>query len=396
MRSTKLLFKSISSLQKISLMKYLIIIISLAAVLCACNSQTNQTESETKLSNENLVELTDAQLKNINLDTTSLQTKDITSVIRLNGKIDVPPQNMVSVSAPLGGYLKSTELLPGMRINKGDVIAVMEDQQYIQLQQDYLLTKSKLHYAELEYQRQRDLNNSQASSDKITQQAEAELNNQKINLNALAQKLRLININPQKLTVNNISKTINLYSSITGFVSQVNVNIGKYVNPTEVLFELVNPLDIHLNLKVYEKDLNKLSIGQKVVAYTNNQPEKKFECEIILISKDISIDGVAEVHCHFETYDKSLFPGTYMNAEVNLKSNLSFALPQESIVSFEGKDYVFVANNNHQFIMTNVNLGTAENGFVTILNAQILKNKTIVSNGSYTLLMKLKNNEEEE
>jgi hypothetical protein len=38
-------------------------------------------------------------------------------------------------------------------------------------------------------------------------------------------------------------------------VSKVNVNIGKYVNPSDVLFELINPDDIHLNLKVYEKIL---------------------------------------------------------------------------------------------------------------------------------------------
>jgi cobalt-zinc-cadmium efflux system membrane fusion protein len=65
----------------------------------------------------------------------------------VNGKIDVPPQNMVSISVPLGGYLKSTKLLEGMHISKGEVIAIMEDQQYIQLQQDYLTAKA--HFSSL-------------------------------------------------------------------------------------------------------------------------------------------------------------------------------------------------------------------------------------------------------
>lgn len=63
------------------------------------------------------------------------------------------------------------------------------------------------------------------------------MNKQRIIMNALAQKLRLININPTTLTVDNITKNVRLYSSIAGFVSKVNVNIGNYVNPSDVLFE---------------------------------------------------------------------------------------------------------------------------------------------------------------
>jgi membrane fusion protein, heavy metal efflux system len=326
--------------------------------------------------------------------TTSLQEKKIATVLKLNGKIDVPPQNMVSVSVPLGGYLRNTKLLPGMHISKGEVIAILEDQQYILLQQDYLLAKSKLHFAELEYNRQNELNQSQASSDKVTQQAQAEVNIQRINMNATAEKLRLINISPANITVNNISKTINVYSTINGYVSKVNVNIGKYVTPADIMFELINPADIHLNLKVFEKDVSKLAIGQKVIAYNNAHPEKKYNCEIILIGKDITPEGIAEVHCHFKAFDKTILPGMYMNAEVEVATNASNTLPEESIVSFEGKDYVFIEIKHQQYEIIEVTTGTKENGFISILKNESLKNKTIITNGAYTLLMKMKNKEE--
>jgi cobalt-zinc-cadmium efflux system membrane fusion protein len=38
---------------------------------------------------------------------------------------------------------------------------------------------------------------------------------------------------------------------------KVNVNIGKYVTPSDILFEIVNPSDIHLALTVFEKILIK-------------------------------------------------------------------------------------------------------------------------------------------
>ncbi|MCC3216015.1 efflux RND transporter periplasmic adaptor subunit [Chryseobacterium sp. X308] len=362
---------------------------------CKDNSKAEPESAAIHSKNENVVTLTDAQLKNAPVVTTVLSMQKISSVLKLNGMIDVPPQNLVSVSIPLGGYLKSSSLLPGKPVSKGQVIAVIENPQFIQLQQDYLMAKSKNHFAQLDYNRQKTLNQSQATSDKVMQQAQSEMNSQKILMNSLAQQLRLININPESLNSGSIQKSVPVYSSINGFVSKVNVNIGKYVNPSDVLFELINPEDIHLNLKVYEKDLANLKKGQRFAAYTNTEPDKKYYGEILLISKDVSPGGWAEVHCHFEKYDQSLVPGMYMNAEIETSTSFSNAVPEESIVNFEGKDFVFVEEKKQTYRLTPVTSGETENGFVQIMNTDDFKNKKIVIKNAYTLLMKLKNTADE-
>jgi len=183
-----------------------------------------------------------------------------------------------------------------------------------------------------------------------------------------------------------------VYSPIDGFVSKVNVNIGKYVNPTDVLFDIVNPTDIHLALNVFEKDVNKLSTQQKVVAYTNTNPEKKYNCEIILIGQDLSQERSVTVHCHFEQYDKTLIPGMFMNAEIELKSSNAFVLPEDAIVSFDDKRFVYVSKGNNVFEMYEVKTGSNENGFTEILTDAI-SSKDIVIKGAYSLLMKMKNTE---
>ncbi|WP_152909174.1 efflux RND transporter periplasmic adaptor subunit [Chryseobacterium sp. Hurlbut01] len=376
--------------------RYSIVLIFVFLFAVQCNKKEETVVKSTAPKDESIVTLTDAQLKNTPIETTSLSVKNISTVLKINGKIDVPPQNLVSVSVPLGGYLKNTNLLPGMHVNKGQIIAVIENPQFIQLQQDYLMAKSKLHFAELDYNRQKKLNQSQASSDKVMQQAQSEMNSQRIMMNTLAEQLQLVNINPGNLNSGNIRKSVPVYSTINGFVSKVNVNIGKFVNPSDVLFELINPNDIHLNLKVYEKDLEMLKIGQRFSAYTNTQPEKKYSGEIILISKDINTDGTADVHCHFEQYDQNLTPGMYMNAEIETETSFSNALPEESIVNFEGKDYVFVQEKKQTYKMTPVTLGESENGFIQIKNVEDFNNKKIVTKNAYTLLMKLKNTASEE
>lgn len=365
-------------------------------IITSCGSKTATEEAtDSTVVESSVANLTEKQVQSIGITTGALEQKSFSTILKVSGKVDVPPQNLISVSVPLGGYLKTSHLIPGMFVRKGESIAIIEDQQYIQLQQDFLTTQSKIGFLENEYQRQKDLNQSKASSDKVFQQAEMELKTQKILVKSLAEKLKLAGINPEKLNENSISKSINIYSPINGYVSKVNVNIGKYISPTDVMFELVNTSDIHLALKIFEKDLDKLSIGQKVVAYTNTYPDKKHICEILLIGKSLNEERNTDVHCHFEVYDKALIPGTYMNAEIAITNAKSYVLPEDAIVRFENKHYVFVKKTATQFEMIEVQIGNTEKGLIEIIKTENLNNQTFVIKGAYSLLMSLKNKSEE-
>lgn len=376
-------------------MKNIIIIINLVVLFASCSSADKEAKTEETTKIASVVTLNEKQIASAGIVTSNGERKNISSVLKVNGKIEVPPQNIVSISVPLGGYLKSTHLLPGTKIKKGEVIAVFEDPQYIQIQQDYLTSVAKLSFLDKEFNRQKELNQSKATSDKVLQQTEADYKAQKIATKSLYEKLKLIGVNPESLDENSISRSVNVYAPIDGFVSKVNVNIGKYVNPADVIFELINPTDIHLGLTVFEKDVNKLFIGQKLKAYTNNEPEKKHDAEIILISQDLSPERSVMVHCHFEDYDKTLLPGMYMNAEVDIITNNAFVLNEESVVNFENKNYVFTEVGNGSYEMIEVKTGFTENGFIEILNSETLNNKPVVTKGSYSLLMGLKNKADE-
>ncbi len=365
-------------------------------LLTAIGCSKPETVQQTETADESMLSLTDEQLKQFDLSVVSLEQQPISSTLKLTGSIDVPPQNLVSVSSALGGYVKSTRLLPGTHFRKGEILVTLEDNQYIQLQQDYLTTNAKLVNARAEYNRQKELNQSQASSDKVYQQATADLRMLEAEKAGLEQKLRLININPSKISVGNISRTAPVYAPFDGFVSRVFVNIGKYVSPADVMFELVDPRDIHLNLKVFEKDWDRISIGQPLTAYTNSNPEKKYSAKVILIGKNISDDRAVEVHAHFENYDSKLIPGMYMNAEAEIPELTAFAVPDECVLNYEGENFVFVRISKNEFEMIPVVIGQTGNGFTEITNPDQLKSKEIVMKGAYTLLMALKNKGEEE
>ncbi|MBS1512216.1 MAG: efflux RND transporter periplasmic adaptor subunit [Bacteroidetes bacterium] len=377
-------------------MKYNIIFLtSLLFVISCTNNEQKSDNAAANAANESIVSLTEAQLKNAGIALGKPELGNISTTLKVNGLVDVPPQNMVSVSFPLGGYLKSTHLLPGMKVSKGQIIAVMEDQALIQLQQDFLVAKSKTFFLQKEYERQKALNETKTASDKVFEQVASEYEVEKVVLNSLKEKLLMIGLNPATLDENKISRSINIYAPINGYVSSVKVNIGKYVNPSEILFELVNPEDLHLALKVFEKDLPYIKIGQKIKAHLVNDTSKTYDAEVILISQNLDADRSAMVHCHFENNTHNLLPGMFLNAAIVLEQAASVLVPEEAVVRFGDKQYIFLQRGSNHFEMKAVQTGTTANGVTAIVtDLPNITTTSIVVKNAYAVLMKMQNKEE--
>jgi cobalt-zinc-cadmium efflux system membrane fusion protein len=377
-----------------------LVILLCCVALFACTSTKKDKEITTDsktVTNENVVAdivvLSPAQLKSANIISGIIEKNEMHKIIKVSGVIDVPPSNIVSISIPLGGYLKKTSLIPGTLVKKGAVLATLEDPSYIQLQEDYLTSKSKLTYLEADFNRQKTLSETKATSDKLFQLAKSEYESQKYMVKALSEKLKLIGLNPLTLNENNISRAVNFYAPISGYVTKVNVNIGKYVSPTDVLFEIVDPSDLHLRLTVFENDASNLKIGNKVTYYINNNIKEKHKASIIVFTPNINENRSTDVHCHLASPVKNLYPGTFANAEIELSNARVNAIPEDAIVKWENKPHVFLKVANDSYKLIPVETGLSTNGFVEIITP--LGNQEVVTKNAYTLMMKLKNSAEE-
>ncbi|MEV4883950.1 efflux RND transporter periplasmic adaptor subunit [Chitinophaga ginsengisegetis] len=380
-------------------MKKLLIysVLMVAAVACKQKSETAASISSAPAASEqNVVMLDSLQKKNAGIVTATAQEGTTHATIRATGSVDVPPQSLISVSFPLGGYLKSTTLLPGSPISKGQVIAVMEDPAYVQLQQDYLTAKARMQYLATDMQRQRELSEADATSKKSYQLALSEYNTQEVMIQSLAAKLRIIHINPDKLSPGTISGVVPIYAPINGYVSKVNVNIGKYVNPADVLFELVNPDDIHAAITVFEKNINSFKKGMHGKVSLVDKPDEWYDVETILVTRNVDENRSGVLHCHFEKQMLHLLPGMFLNAVFELDNKPAAIVPEDALVRYNGKEYVFTTADENSFHLVRVTPGDRENGKVALLpdSTDWLKTKIVVQ-GAYALLGKLKNRMEE-
>ena len=371
-------------------MKY-IIAFALTGLLWSCSGKPETTAAKEPAAEPSVVKLTAEQLNQAGIEMGQVVTRSLSAELKVNGVVDVPPQNIVTVSFPMGGYLKSTQLLPGMHVSKGEVIAIMEDQGLIQLQQDYLMAEAKRVFLEKEFLRQQELSENKVNAEKTFQQVQADFTAQKIMVKGFAEKLRLIGIDPSRLSEQSVSRSVAVYSPINGFVKKVNVNIGKFVNPTDELFELINPDDIHAALTVFEKDINKVRIGQKVKVSFADDPSKEYLCEIILISHNVDENRSGTLHCHFESRPGQLLPGMFLNARIQLKNTAVQAVPEAAVVRSGNNEYLVEAKGKDEFVLLPVETGVRENGFVEVKSAQSLEGRNFVLKNAYAVLGKMKN-----
>jgi membrane fusion protein, heavy metal efflux system len=375
-----------------------LIILFLAMISCGKGKKTEEAKEETLP--DNIVEMRADQIKLAKIELGKVEMRSLAATIKVNGVVSVAPQNLATVCMPMGGFIRSTSLMPGKSVQKGQVLAVIENQEFIDIQQKYLEAKNKLEYAQAEYKRHKELYKEDVYSQKNLQLVTTEFHNLKAEVKALEQKLSLIGINPLRLTEDNISKSVSLVSPISGYVKTVNVSIGKSVTASDVLFEIVNTDKLFLELTLFEKDAEKVSNGQKIRFYINNETEQH-DAVIYQTGKSINDDKTYKVYANVSSRCKNMLPGMYVNAQIEAGSQLLTALPTEAIVSFEDKNYIFVFDNNKtengkqmtEYKMIEIQKGVSQNGFTEIklpseFNIEATK---VVVKGAYNLLSSKKN-----
>lgn len=388
------------------ILKKISILIAFALVL-SCSQKAEEVKTEVhEEHNENVVEFTEEQYKTAGIILGKIEMKNLTNVVVVSGLLDVPPQNLVSISVPLGGFLKSTEMLQGMKVKKGQLIATIENAEFITLQQDFLDSKSQLQFMELELKRQEELSKENVSSTKVLQQTQSDYSSLKARYSGLKEKLELIGLKPSNVREDNISRVVPVYSPINGFVTNIYTNVGRFLNPVDVLFDLVNTEHIHAELTVYEKDIAKIKKSQKVRFTLPNEVGNERTAKVFLIGREISADRTIRVHAHLDKEDTELLPKMYIKAVIEMGAATEVAVPDIAIVSAEGKDFIFASEGSQMengkkiylFKMIEIQKGVSDNGYTAISLGNNLDVKAIslVSKGAYSLLAKMKNSGEEE
>ncbi len=383
-------------------MKKYIFTIAIFSLLTACSTEKKQ-ENTTQINENNISEekakedvivIDEAQFKINEMKLGTPEYIDFPQYIEVSGMIDVPPKNKASISPIMGGYVQSFNLLEGDYVKKGQVLFSLKNPDFVQMQEQFLETKNSLDYLKSDYERQKQLKEEQITSAKKYLKAKSDYQSAVSRYQSLRKQLQMLNINPDRLTSSTIRSTVYITSPLSGYVTDINIEKGIYLESAQVAMKVVNTEHKHVEMKVYEKDLQKIKTGQVFVFYQPDFPQKIYEGKIHLIGKSIDPkQRTVNVHGHLknEKSATNLLPGVFVTAQIATNKHKALVVPETAIVDDGEKQYVLLLQKDEgkkfNFIPIEVKTGKSWKGKIEILNLHALpKQAKILVKGGYYLI----------
>jgi cobalt-zinc-cadmium efflux system membrane fusion protein len=351
-------------------------------------------ETTLNTADDDKIILSQEDFSELNIVLGSVESIEFPKTIKVNGVIEVPPQNQAVISAVRGGYIKSAPPIVGSAVSKGDVIVTIENPEFIQLQQDYQETAQQLKYFKYEYERHSRMKAENVISEKNFLESENEYKTAKARSNGLKKQLELINISPEAVENGNISSFSKLQSPISGIINRIEVSKGSYVSPETEILEIVNNDHIHLELMVYEKDILKVKKGQKIKFKIPESSQEQYEAEVFLVGNAIDKNRTVRVHAHVKNEDGvSLMIGMFVEAEIQVDTVKKNAVLTSSIIETNGKSLLTILDeqkdNKYYFRTIDFDSDESFENYTAIenMNIKALSSKIVIEGSE--LLIKL-------
>jgi cobalt-zinc-cadmium efflux system membrane fusion protein len=376
--------------------------ILISVIITACgqqhNTQTATNKEEETHQHEEEIALTDLQMKAVDIRLGNIEMRDLNNIVRVNGELALDPQKEAEVTSLTSGIVKQVLVTEGKFVTAGQAVAYLENIEIVELQSKYLVLKKETMMAEQEYNRQRELAEQDAGIEKILQQAAATHEITKVQLTALDQQLRQLAISPEQVSAGNIATQIPLRAPIAGYVNKIDVKTGSFVDTQTPLMHITDNTGIHCDVKIFEKDVPLVQIGQEVNLRLTNRQTETLKGKVYDINRSFDDDSKAiAVHIALEknATRAQLIPGMYVTGFINTGRQKTAAVPNDAIVSNNGKKFIFVHEHDDEeadgrekkrhFLPIEVLTGVSESGYTQITPIKNLDENTpvVISNAFY-------------
>ncbi len=363
------------------------------AFLTSCGTGDQKPKETAPETTQATLSVTPKQFQLGKMKLGTLSQQEFHKSIHATGMLDVPPENKVTVSVYFGGYVKDIRLLPGQKVSKGQPLFVLENPDYVQVQQDFLETKSKLSYLKQDFERQKSLSADNVSSQKTASKAESDYRMAYAQFESLKKKLSLMNMDPSKVSETNLRSTITVSAPISGYVTAVPISKGMFLNPSDVALTITNGSVIHVELTVFEQDLSAIAIGQEV-KFRLQKDAREYLAVVHLINQAIDpVKRTIHVHCDLKTESQAalFIPGMYVDAEIATTQSKSPALPVIAVVNAGDAYEVLVlksrSGKGYEFERKRVQVGASTEDFIEIRNAaDFAPGTSFLINGAFNLV----------
>ena len=335
--------------------------------------------------------LSKEQAKTVGLKFGDFSSIKVNDYVKATGVLGLPANAHSSISAKASGIIRGTKkFVEGGYVKKGEVIAYLENPDFIATQQEYLEIQAELALQRLEVDRQKTLVNGNAGVERDLQQAQAKARILTTKASGISKQLAYLGIPTTELTSDNIRDRIAIISPASGYISSINFHNGMFAERSTMLMDIISSQHLHLELDVFENDIAKVNHGLKISYSVPALGDKIFEGSVNMIGKEF--DGQAKtvrVHGHLEGDKPQFIKDLFVNAKIWLTDSTVDALPEKAVITDGASSFIFVANDNSEadeieFEKLSVIPGSTSDGYSAVkLVDPIPAGMKIVTEGAY-------------
>ena len=392
-------------------MKRIILIVAVTAIAWAGFAFfAKQTGSEVHAHEEHEHEevdfdhipLTAKQVSTVDLKMGEAVEREMDATIEAKGSLVLRAQAMGDVASLMGGIVKSIFVKEGQLVHKGQVVATVENTDVVSLQREYYSAAKECELAKADLERQLLLSKQGAGVKRNLQQTKKDYQVAHANLLGIGRQLSQMGISTAAVAKGKFTTAFPLRAPIAGIVSEMTASLGSYADMQTPLMKIRNTQALECDLNVFEKELAKIKVGNRVTINLTNQPGVKLSGTVYGMNQYFN-DNSKAVAVHVKIDAQSLktsgvhgsarlFDGMYVSGKIATGSQSCIALPSKAIVSTDGKQFVFALNGKpekgeYSFSRHEVITGVSDGAYTEVKLCKHLKQegKKIVTENAYYL-----------
>ena len=362
----------------------IIFLIPVVALMFSCNSGKKVIPEEEKP----LMEFSSEQTEAMGIVTQKPVVKDFSETIYVRGKIILPVEDRPIVSSSISGKIDRLFVSSGDVVQQNDPLLQLSGMEIISLQENYLISQVQLQKLEKDLDRKRLLVGENVVSDKDFEFVKAEYERILIQNKALQLKLELVNINPDRVTMENMVSTVTIYSPENGIVNDIFVSTGAGIEAEQDLMLIAITDAPLLELYVPETEFSLIAPGQRVDWDIINTKGHRMTAKVMRVSASINQASRSFlVIARPDDYTEKLLPGMFISARIQSGEDKGIAVPESAVFYNENrKPYLFIQKedrtgfNVHYFMP-----GKETDGYIEVLKSDslFLQQQVVVEGGYY-------------
>ncbi|MFM5164118.1 efflux RND transporter periplasmic adaptor subunit [Aeromonas rivipollensis] len=183
-----------------------------------------------------------------------------------------------------------------------------------------------------------------------------------------------------------VRETISIYAPSSGYVSELKVREGQYVEPAAALFNISTLKQVWVSAEVFERQAAQLKVGDPVTMTLDYAPGRRWQGRVDYLYPTLdAATRTLKVRLRFDNPDEFLKPNMFAKVTIQAgKGEPQLVVPSEAVIRTGSQDRLVLALGDGNFKSVAVTLGP-QFGDKVAIKAGVEAGDSIVSSAQFLL-----------